>query len=274
MAEWSARARLDGRSVGLVPTMGALHAGHLALVREALNHTDRVVCSIFVNPLQFNDPNDLAHYPRTLEKDAALLEEVGCHLLFAPEKDAIFAGFTPRRYDLSPLGDLLEGPLRPGHFLGVVNVVERLFYYVRPDQVWFGEKDRQQLAMIRQTASRERWPERIHGFPTVREHDGLAMSSRNLRLSEADRKAATALYRALRTSAEVAFRSTVQETLAAGHSVLASEPGVSVEYFAIVDPGTLMPLTQWGDLDSAVALVAAQVGPVRLIDNVTLHRPT
>ena len=274
MAEWSAQARLDGCSVGLVPTMGALHAGHLALVKEALTHTDRVVCSIFVNPLQFNDPNDLANYPRTLEKDAALLEAVGCHLLFAPEKEAIFAGFTPRKYDLSPLDNVLEGPLRPGHFLGVVNVVERLFQYVRPDQVWFGEKDRQQLAIIRQTAARERWPERIHGFPTVREHDGLAMSSRNLRLDAKDRKAATVLYRALRASADLAFRSTVQEALAAGHAVLASEPGISLEYFALAHPGTLMPLTEWGELDSAVALVAAQVGPVRLIDNVTLHRPS
>ncbi len=256
----------------MVPTMGALHEGHLALVRAAQEGGNAVAVSIFVNPLQFNNADDLARYPRQLEQDRAMLERTGCELLFAPEKEDLFTDFAPRTYDLSPLDEVLEGPSRPGHFQGVVNVVERLFFYVRPDVAFFGEKDRQQLAILQHAARTLRWPERIVGLPTVRSAEGLALSSRNQRLSPAERITALALYRSLQAAAAEAFTGSVAHAEKAGRDTLAAEPGVSIDYFAIAHPTTLQPLTDWAGLDEAVALVAAQVGPVRLIDNITLRR--
>lgn len=269
---WCAGQRRKGRGVALVPTMGALHAGHLALVHTARKGGNAVAVSIFVNPLQFNNPNDLAHYPRQLEQDRALLADAGCDLLFAPDKEGIFAGFTPRTYDLAPLDQVLEGPSRPGHFQGVVNVVERLFFYTRPDVAYFGEKDRQQLAIIQHAAAAHRWPERIVGLPTVRSAEGLALSSRNQRLSPTERTTALALYRSLQAAATVSFKGTVAQAEQAGRETLAAEPGVVTDYFAIAHPRTLQPIADWDGLDEAVALVAAHVGPVRLIDNITLRR--
>lgn len=272
MAQWTAQVRSKGWRTGFVPTMGALHAGHLSLLERALQENERVVCSIFVNPLQFNNAADLAHYPRQLEKDRELLERAGCHALFVPEEADIFAGFTPRPYAIGDLNDLLEGPLRPGHFQGMLNVVERLFFHVRPESAYFGEKDRQQLAIIRRTAAALRWPERIVGCPTRREEDGLAMSSRNQRLGPEDRQRAPVLFRALSAAAEAAFERSVGETQRSAEKVLAQEPTVVVDYFSIAHPDTLAPLDSWEGLEEAVALVAAQVGPVRLIDNMTLRR--
>lgn len=271
-AKWSARQRHEGRQVALVPTMGALHEGHLALVQAAREEGNALAVSIFVNPLQFTNADDLDRYPRQLDQDRALLEGAGCDLLFAPEKEDIFTGFTPARYELAPLDEVLEGPSRPGHFQGVVNVVERLFHYVRPDVAFFGEKDRQQLAIIRHAAQVHRWPERIVGMPTVRSFEGLALSSRNQRLSPDERITALALYRSLQAAAAVAFNGSVAQAEQAGRDTLAAEPGVTIDYFAIAHPATLQPLTDWTGLDEAVALVAAQVGPVRLIDNITLRR--
>ncbi|MBL8001759.1 MAG: pantoate--beta-alanine ligase [Flavobacteriales bacterium] len=269
---WSATQRRSGRKVALVPTMGALHAGHLALVEAAREGGNTVGVSIFVNPLQFNNADDLAKYPRQLEQDRALLEKAGCDMLFAPEKEGIFAGFTPQTYDLAPLDQVLEGPSRPGHFQGVVNVVERLFFHVRPDVALFGEKDRQQLAIIQHAATTHHWPERIVGLPTVRSAEGLALSSRNQRLSPAERTTALVLYRSLQAAAALAFKGTVTQAEEAGRNTLAAEPGVVTDYFAIAHPRTLQPIADWNGLDEAVALVAAQVGPVRLIDNITLRR--
>jgi pantoate--beta-alanine ligase len=252
--------------------MGALHEGHLELVRAARVGGNAVAVSIFVNPLQFTNPDDLARYPRQLDQDRALLEGAGCDMLFAPDKEAIFADFEPRTYDLAPLDEVLEGPSRPGHFQGVVNVVERLFHYVRPDAAFFGEKDRQQLAIIQHAAAAHRWPERIVGLPTVRSAEGLALSSRNQRLSPAERTTALVLYRSLQAAAALAFKGTVAQAEQAGRDTLAAEPSVLPDYFAIAHPETLQPLTDWTGLDEAVALVAAQVGPVRLIDNITLRR--
>lgn len=272
MAEWTASARRQGATVGFVPTMGALHEGHLDLVRRAREKHSRVACSIFVNPLQFNNPEDLKHYPRQLEQDRALLHEAGCHVLFAPEKEAIFSEFVARRYDLGGLDAHWEGPSRPGHFQGVVNVVERLFHYVRPEEAFFGEKDRQQLALLRYIARTERWPERVTGCPTVRATDGLALSSRNARLNAEERKQATVLHRALKVAADQAFQQPVEQVRQAGLGTIAAEPSIIVDYFGIADHDSLEPLTTWGDRQLAVALVAAQVGPVRLIDNITLVR--
>jgi len=272
IAEWTAQGRWKGARIGFVPTMGALHAGHLDLVHRANAVCDRVVCSIFVNPLQFNNPDDLEHYPRQMDQDRALLQGAGCDALFAPEKEAIFAGFVPRKYELGGLDAHWEGPSRPGHFQGVVNVVERLFHYVRPDEAFFGEKDRQQLTLLRHVATQERWPERVTGCPTVRAEDGLALSSRNARLSSPERQQATILYKALERALELAFRTSVEEVRHAARAVIAQRPAVVVDYFGIADHDTLEPLEDWGDRERAVALVAAQVGPVRLIDNITLVR--
>ncbi len=252
--------------------MGALHEGHLALVRQARKSHDRVVCSIFINPLQFNNPEDLAQYPHLPEQDRDMLDSAGCHALFTPAKEALFDGFVPMGYDLGGLDRFWEGPSRPGHFQGVVNVVERLFSFLRPDAAFFGEKDRQQLTIIQHVARAAHWPVEIVPCPTVRSEDGLALSSRNLRLSAEERQNALALYRSLRTTAELSFRVSVDEAVVAGRAVLHASPGVEVDYFGAAHPRSLIPLDSWDGLNEAVALVAAQVGPVRLIDNITLRR--
>lgn len=252
--------------------MGALHEGHVALVRAAREYADTVAVSIFVNPLQFNDPKDLERYPRQPEQDGALLRAAGCDLLFMPEREGLFADFSPLKYDLGQLDRVLEGASRPGHFQGVANVVERLFHYVRPDVALFGEKDRQQLTVLRHVARDHRWPIRIIGLPTVRSEEGLALSSRNQRLSAAELRSALALSRALAAAGAIAFRSSVEATRKAGLDVLEAEEGVVVDYFSVAHPDTLQPLMDWQGLEEAVALVAAQVGPVRLIDNITLRR--
>lgn len=272
VARWSAACRREHGRVGLVPTMGALHAGHMALVNRALTAGGQVVCSIFVNPLQFNDPQDLAKYPRQLEKDMALLEAAGCHAVFAPQAEAIFHGHVPVVYDLGVLDHHWEGPSRPGHFQGMVNVVERLFHYARPDRAYFGEKDRQQLAIIRHVAKALHWPEEIVPCPTLREADGLAMSSRNARLSPAERAMAPVLYKALQAMQEVAFIATPEEVVAQGRAMLGTSPAVELDYLGIAREDELSPVAQWDGLDRAVALIAARVGPVRLIDNITLER--
>ncbi|MBK8498277.1 MAG: pantoate--beta-alanine ligase [Flavobacteriales bacterium] len=271
-ALWSAQARRDGASIGFVPTMGALHEGHIDLIRRALQGHDRVVCSIFVNPLQFTNEEDFARYPNRLAQDQELLAAAGCHALFKPQRVDLFQDFVLQAYDLGGLDAYWEGPSRPGHFQGVVNVVQRLFSFVRPDSALFGEKDRQQLAIIQHVAQHERWPERILACPTLRASDGLALSSRNLRLNTIERQRATALYKALQAAAETAFKASVEETTRAGTTVLGNLLGGGVDYFGIAHPRTLVPLIEWGDLEEAVAVVAAQVGPVRLIDNLTLTR--
>ena len=272
VAAWSAEQRRAGRTVGAVPTMGALHAGHLHLVERARAECGAVVASIFVNPLQFNNPEDLRKYPRTLEQDIALLRGVGCNALFAPTAEGIYRGHSPRAYALGELDAHWEGPSRPGHFQGVVNVVERLFHYMRPDRAYFGEKDRQQLTIIRHVAHSLRWPEQIVPVPTVREADGLAMSSRNQRLGPEDRARATRLYQALRAVADHAFQVPVQEALQAGRQVLDADPAIRTDHLALAGVDDLRPLEGWTGVDEAVVLVAAQVGPVRLIDNITVHR--
>lgn len=271
-AAWSAAQRRHGARIGFVPTMGALHAGHLALVAEARRQCDRVVASIFVNPLQFNNPEDLARYPRQPEADARLLEEAGCDLLFLPDAEGIYRNFRPLHYDLGGLDLHWEGPSRPGHFQGVVNVVERLFHFVRPDMAFFGEKDRQQLTIIRHVARTRHWPTSIVPCSTLREADGLAMSSRNQRLGPEDRSRAPLLYQALLAVAGAAFHRTVDQALKAGHAVLAGDPGIQLDHLGIAHPDTLAPIDRWNGLDHALALIAAQVGPVRLIDNLELRR--
>ena len=250
--------------------MGALHEGHLALVRQAKTQCAVVAASVYVNPLQFNNKEDLAMYPRHPANDARMLEEAGCDMLLMPEGNELLQHLPAIQFDLGALGTVLEGAYRPGHFTGVVQVVERLFHFVRPDMAFFGEKDRQQLAVVRSAAKQLHWPERIIGCPTVRAADGLALSSRNARLDDRERKEASVLYQALQAIASAAFNVPVEEALERGQALLAQVSDVKPDYLSIAHPETLQPLLKWNGLEQAVALVAAHLGPVRLIDNITL----
>ncbi len=271
-AAWSASQRRAGHRVGFVPTMGALHAGHLQLVREALTQCRGVAVSIFVNPLQFNNKEDLKHYPRQLEQDLGLLRQVGCQMVFTPTEAGIYRDHQVRQYDLAPLDAVLEGPTRPGHFQGMVNVVERLFHYVRPDMAFFGEKDRQQLCILQHVARQQHWPERIVPVPTQRAADGLALSSRNQRLSESERTLAPLLHASLQAIANRAFRTSVAEARQAGLELIEREPAFRLEYLELAHPQDLHPLTEWEGLDEVLVLVAAHLGAVRLIDNIAVRR--
>ncbi len=271
-AAWGAQERRSGNRIGFVPTMGALHAGHLQLVREALEQCGVVATSIFVNPLQFNNKEDLKHYPRQLGQDLALLRNEGCHMVFTPTEADIYHEHTVRHYDLSPLDEVLEGPTRPGHFQGMVNVVERLFHYVRPDLAFFGEKDRQQLCILQHVARQRRWPEQIVAVPTQRAADGLALSSRNLRLTEAERALAPLLYASLQAVASKAFRTSVAEARQAGLDLLGREPAFRVDHLELAHPQDLHLLVEWEGLEEVLVLVAAHLGTVRLIDNIAVRR--
>ena len=255
-----------------MPTLGALHSGHIALVQQARSLCSSVAASIFVNPLQFNDPEDLARYPRRPEEDVKMLHAANCDMAYLPSADDLFRDLPSITYDLEGLDLLWEGASRPGHFQGVVNVLERLFHFVRPDVALFGEKDRQQLAIIRHVARRYHWPVRIIGVPTQRAADGLALSSRNQRLSPEERKEAPALHQALEAMAGLAFRNPPADTRQAALDLLKQYPRIELDHLAIVHPENFQPLQDWNGTDEAVALIAAQVGPVRLIDNITLYR--
>lgn len=272
MADWTARARHHGEDVGFVPTMGALHEGHLELVRRAKSRHAKVACSIFINPLQFNDPSDFENYPVRLQEDEAMLREAGCDVAFMPRKEELFADFAPRNYDLKGLDAHWEGPLRPGHFQGVVNVVHRLFRFVRPNAAYFGEKDRQQLLILQRVATEEHWPERVIGCPTVRADDGVALSSRNLRLSAEERVQAAAIPRALRLLQSGAAEGPLEAAIANASNQLLSVQGIEVEYIGVARHDSLEPMQDWGDQTRAIALVAVRLGPVRLIDNMSLER--
>jgi pantoate--beta-alanine ligase len=259
------RTAPDGsrRSIGFVPTMGALHEGHLALVRRARELADEVVVSIFVNPLQFGPTEDLAKYPRTFESDLAACAAEGVALVFAPTPDVVYPTDPKVTVAPGPLAERFEGASRPGHFSGVLTVVAKLFNLVAPDVAVFGDKDFQQLALVRQMVADLDIPVHVVGLPTVREADGLALSSRNRYLSAEERSAAAAISRALRTAADEA---TAEGALAAARGVLDAEPGLRVDYLALVDSETL------DDVDAGAArparmLIAAYAGTTRLIDN-------
>ena len=257
------------QSIGFVPTMGALHEGHLSLVERAKNECDVVVCSIFVNPTQFNDPKDLEKYPRPIEHDIELLEKANCDVLFLPEVEEIYTGKEQWAIDLDGLDEFLEGEIRPGHYQGVTQVVKILFDIVAPTKAFFGQKDYQQLLVISKMVSKLGLNVKLEMCPTVREKDGLAMSSRNIRLSELERKNALALYRALQlVQSEFSIKSIQQITADATHYLKVS-PGIDLEYFQICDGLTLEPVSS-NKGSTLVALVAARLGHTRLIDNVIL----
>jgi pantoate--beta-alanine ligase len=258
--------RSSGGRVVLVPTMGALHEGHASLLRTAHAHGDAVVASIFVNPTQFGPGEDFDRYPRTFEADLQLCEHEGVDVVFAPTVEEVYPGGDPHvTVDPGPLGTELEGAVRPGHFGGVLTVVAKLFGLVRPDAAVFGQKDYQQLVLIRQMVRDLSMPVRVVGGDTVRERDGLALSSRNAYLSADDRRTAVALSQALRAGV-VAAPEGPDATLAAAHAVLAAAPGVDLDYLALRSP-ELGPVPDHGP---ARVLVAGRVGTTRLIDNMAL----
>ncbi|TFU25700.1 pantoate--beta-alanine ligase [Thermus tengchongensis] len=265
------RAALPREGVGFVPTMGYLHRGHLALVERARKENPFVVVSIFVNPLQFGPGEDYHRYPRDLERDQALLEEAGVDLLFAPSVEEMYPrGFSTRVSVEGPLTALWEGEVRPGHFQGVATVVARLFLLVRPERAYFGEKDYQQLLVIRKMVRDMGFPLEVVGVPTVREEDGLALSSRNVYLSPETRGKANLLYRALSAMREVAQAGgSVAEALRAGEGVLAEVPEFRKDYLALVHPETLLPLSDW--VPGARGIAAGRFPEVRLIDNLEVY---
>ena len=267
------RAELDiqrkaGKKIGFVPTMGALHEGHASLVRRAVAENDVVVVSDFVNPTQFNDKNDLLKYPRTLEADCELLEKEGAAYVFAPSVEEVYPEPDTRQFSYAPLDTVMEGKYRPGHFNGVCQVVSKLFMMVEPDKAYFGEKDFQQLAIIREMVKQMNFPLEIVGCPIVREADGLALSSRNARLSEEERLQALSISKTLFQSKEYAATHTVEETRKFVEDGIAAAEGLELEYFELVDGTTLQKISTWDETNYAVGCITVYCGEVRLIDNI------
>ena len=260
--------RKEGKKIGFVPTMGALHEGHASLVRRAVEENDVVVVSDFVNPTQFNDKNDLLKYPRTLEADCELLQKEGTAYVFAPSVEEIYPEPDTRQFSYAPLDTVMEGKFRPGHFNGVCQVVSKLFMIVEPDKAYFGEKDFQQLAIIREMVKQMQFPLEIVGCPIVREKDGLALSSRNARLSVEQRQQALQISQTLFKSQEYAVAHTVAETQKFVEDSIASSEGLELEYFELVDGTTLQKISDWNDTDYAVGCITVFCGDVRLIDNI------
>jgi len=259
------------KTIGFVPTMGALHKGHLALIKKAAMENDVCVVSIFVNPTQFNNSDDLKNYPRTLEKDCQIVENEGCKLVFAPSVEEIYTKNEtekPFEFDFQGLDKVMEGIFRPNHFNGVVQIVSKLFELVKPDRAYFGEKDFQQLAIIRLMTKELAFPVEIVGCPIVREKSGLAMSSRNELLTENERVIAAHIYAVLKESTLFALETSVAELKNSVTSAINQKPELKVEYFEIVDGDTLQTIKNWEDTDYAVGCITVYCGKVRLIDNI------
>jgi pantoate--beta-alanine ligase len=268
---YAEQARAAGRRLGLVPTMGALHEGHLQLVRAAAQHCDEIIASVFVNPTQFNNPDDLRLYPRLPEQDAAALAPAGCTVLFMPTVAEVYPHPTVLHFDFGPLEQVMEGAHRPGHFNGVATVVSKLFHLARPHVAYFGQKDFQQVAIVRQLIVDLSFDLELIVFPTVREADGLAMSSRNARLSPEARTVAPLLYQVLQQAAtQVRLGTPPAEVQQYASAALAQHPLFTPEYFEVADAQTLQPISSYEVGRPVVLCVAAHLGGVRLIDNVTV----
>jgi len=257
-----------GKTIGFVPTMGALHEGHASLVRRAVKENDVTGVSVFVNPTQFNNKEDLAKYPRNIEKDAQLLESIGVDFVFAPSPEDVYTEDemnTTFEFDFGGLDKVMEGKYRPGHFNGVVQIVSKLFDYVKPDRAYFGEKDFQQLAIIHRMVKVMNIPVEVVDCPIVREQSGLALSSRNERLSESEKQTAVNISRILFESKSLTTDHSVKEVEDWVVNKINSIDGLEVEYYQIVDCQTLQPVTDW---NNAIGCVTVYCGPVRLIDNI------
>ncbi len=261
--------RCKGDSIGFVPTMGALHEGHATLIRQSIAENECTVVSLFVNPTQFNNRNDLLLYPRTPEVDEQLLQELGVNILFAPSVEEVYPEPDNRVFDFGILDKVMEGRYRPGHFNGVAQVVSRLFSFVQPDKAYFGEKDFQQLAIVREMTAMLHIPVEIVGVPIVREKSGLAMSSRNQRLSLAEQEQASQIYHVLCESLQKKRDNAPHEIASWVVQEINNVPGLRVEYYEIVDGYSLQPLTTWGESDWPVGCIAVYCGEVRLIDNIS-----
>ena len=270
LRERVAEAKANGKSVGLVPTMGALHAGHISLVDRARKENDMVVVSVFVNPTQFNNAEDLATYPRTEEADCAKLAQAGVDVAFIPSVEEVYPEPYTRVFNLGPVAEVMEGAMRPGHFNGVAQIVSKLFAMVEPDRAYFGEKDFQQIAVIRRMVELEGFNLQVIDCPICRESDGLAMSSRNTRLTPEQRQIAPAIHKALEESLVFARTHTLSDTKRHVIDEINSFPQMEVEYYDIVDPLTMQPLENWSDVKngSPVGCITVYCGKVRLIDNI------
>ena len=262
--------RKEGKKIGLVPTMGALHQGHASLVRRSVDDNDITVVSVFVNPTQFNDKNDLKNYPRTLEADCALLEECKADMVFAPSVEEMYPVEDKRVFEFPPVTTVMEGAHRLGHFNGVCQVVSRLFYIVRPTNAYFGEKDWQQIAVIKAMVKYLQLPVNIVECPIIRDQSGLALSSRNQLLSENERKIATNIFKYLDKSRAKAKKESVKQVHDFVVDNINAIEGLQVEYFEIVDGNTLLSISSWDESDYVVGCITVDCGsiPVRLIDHI------
>lgn len=262
--------RKQGKTIGLVPTMGALHEGHASLVKRSVKENGITVVSVFVNPTQFNDKNDLKNYPRTLEADCELLDKCGADYVLAPSVDEMYPAPDTRQFEYPPISTVMEGAHRPGHFNGVCQVVSRLFYIVKPLRAYFGEKDWQQIAVVKAMVRHLGLGVQIVECDIVRDKDGLAKSSRNTLLSVEERAVAPAIYKALKESQEYAKSHTLKETHDKVVKDINSVDGLDVEYFSIVDGNTLQDIDNWEDSPYVVGCITVYCGktPIRLIDHI------
>lgn len=258
----------NGKTIGFVPTMGALHEGHLELMRRAKNENDILAVSVFVNPIQFNNPEDLKKYPRDLQKDIDKLEQVGCDVLFSPEVEEMYPGSVSKQYDFGSVETVMEGAFRKGHFNGVAVVVEKLFNIIQPDRAYFGEKDFQQLAIIKRLVEMESIPVRIVPCPIVREKDGLAMSSRNARLDEQERSIAPFIYQTLVRARDKSKNMTPDEIRFMVENMFADQKEFRLEYFEVADDVQLHPVYDWSESKGVMGFIAVHLGNIRLIDNI------
>jgi pantoate--beta-alanine ligase len=268
LVEHLEQSRRAGKKIGFVPTLGALHQGHLSLLAKAQQLTEETVCSIFVNPTQFNDPKDLEKYPRPIASDTEKLEQAGCDVLFNPDVSEMYAANEQWHLDIGELEHLLEGKFRPGHYQGVTQVVFKLFDIVKPDMAFFGQKDYQQCLVIQKMVDLLHLPVKLVICPILREADGLAMSSRNIHLSADERQHALILSKTLNWLEDHFDRNKIPSLIHNCEAIINAEPGVQLEYFEIVDGSNLHAANQ--QTKNIVALVAAKVGNTRLIDNIIL----
>ena len=268
LRELLAQRRSEGKSIGFVPTMGALHEGHASLVRRSVAENDVTVVSIFLNPTQFNDPKDLERYPRTLEADCRLLEECGADIAFAPTVKEIYPEPDTRHFSYPPTDSVMEGAMRPGHFNGVCQIVSKLFTYVEPDRAYFGEKDYQQIAVIRRMVDDLGFKVEMVPCPVVRQPDGLALSSRNSLLTDDERRTAANIYRVMKESRGLGL--SVQQTHDFVVNGINAILGLEVQYFSIVDGDTLADVASWDAAPSIVGCITVFCGekPIRLIDHI------
>ena len=273
LTQYLGNKRNTGSTIGFVPTMGALHSGHLSLVEQGKKNTHVTVCSIFVNPTQFNDPNDFAKYPVTLEQDLLLLEKAGCDIVFLPSVNEMYPNGTTlqKQFNLGYLETILEGKYRPGHFQGVCQVVHRLLDIVQPNALFLGRKDYQQCMVIKRLIALAGWNIEVNIIPTLREDSGLALSSRNLRLSENDRQSAAVIYRSLSYIKQYITTGHLSPLIATASEMIMQAGFEKIDYVTVANADTLEAMNEWNGETKLVALVAAFINGVRLIDNMPVN---